>query len=306
MTKAQLVTLQNAGWDISQYSYAGSPWLTDISQVAMEEEIDNAYAWLIDNGFSRGARFFAIPHGAHNQAVLTKIKERHMIARSIILPHHQPHFNLLDDDIDFLVKAEIMHAVDAPATVQGWIDNTITQAGLLVLLFHQIVESGASGSDYNQADLETISDYLASSGIAAGIDVITFSDYYDQFMPTDLTSIVYLEHGPLVPYRIAHEPAESIGRAEDGRLKVYKHPLAGDRKRIFRIKCIIDDSGSSGYKWRDLEYFYTKVVEGAKRQCVFVDANSVQYLVRIIDFAPRAIGLNNRHEVTMILEEDYT
>jgi len=103
-----------------------------------------------------------------------------------------------------------------------------------------------------------------------------------------------------------HEPSENVNRAEDGRMKVYSHPQAGDRKRIWRIKCIIDDLGSSGYKWRDLEYFYWKVVEGAKRRCVFVDANSVQYLVRIIGFMPKAIGLNNRHEVTMILEEDYT
>jgi len=138
------------------------------------------------------------------------------------------------------------------------------------------------------------------------LDVITFSDYYDQFMPSDLTSVVYLEHGALVPFPIMHEPGESVNRGEDGRVKVYSHPLAGDKKRIWRIKCIIDDSGSSGYKWRDLEYFYWKTVEGAKRRCVLVDANNVQYLVRIIGFMPKAIGLNNRHEVTMILEEDYT
>jgi len=310
---AQMMTMQNAGWDISNHTYGH--WLNDqhlaaLSQVEMEEAIDLGYDWLVDNGFSKGARFFGYPWGEYNQAVLTKVKERHRIARSTIEAWNvnlQPHFNLNDDDIEFLVRFKVLVSSDAPATVQGWIDNAIIQKGLLSLGFHNIVESGASGdTEYNQADFETISDYLKTKEDAGLIDIITFSDYDDQFMPSDLTSVVYLEHGPLVPFPIAHEPSESVNRSEDKRIKVYGHSLAGDRKRIWRFKCIIDDQGSSGYKWRDLEYFYWKVVEGAKRRCVFVDANSVQYLVRIIGFAPKAIGLNNRHEVTMILEEDYT
>jgi len=306
LTKAQLTTMQAAGWDISNHT-AGHPDLTAISQVAMEEIIDEGYDWLVANGFGNGARFFAYPYGSYSQAVITKVRERHRIGRSVHHPYLQAHFDLNDDNIDFLVKARSVIRTETPATIQGWIDNTIAHKGLLILLFHHIVE-GEPGADnqYNINDFETISNYLKTKEDAEDIDVITFSDYYDQFMPTDLTSVVYLEHGPLVPYPIAYNPSESVGRAEDRKLKVYKHPLAGDRKRLWRIKCIIDNSGSSGYRWRDLEYFYTKVVEGAKRPCVFVDANSVQYLVRIIDFAPKAIGLNNRHEVTMILEEDYS
>jgi len=299
LTKVQLTAMQTAGWDISNHSYSHLH-LADIPQVAMENDIDNAYDWLIENGFTNGARFFAYPYGEYNRAVITQVKEHHRIARSVIDGAFQPHFNLLDDDQDFVMKTKVVEASISAATVCGWIDDAILQKGLLPLSFHGVVASGAVGSEYNKADFETISDYLLTK--VAQMPVITFSDYYDQF----ISSVVYLEHGPLVPYPIAYTPSESVGRAEDRKLKVYKHPLAGDRKRIFRIKCIIDDSGSSGYKWRDLEYFYTKVVEGAKRRCIFVDANSVQYLVRIIDFSPKAIGLNNRHEVTMILEEDYS
>lgn len=302
LTKAQLTALQNAGWDISNHCEEHLH-LPDVSQVAMEETIDNGRAWLVANGFSKGARFFAHPYGEYNQAVQTKVKEQHRIVRAFMYGEDQGHFNM-DNDMEFSVKMQWVTNELPPATVLGWIDDAIARKGLIVLVFHHIHEAGDGG--YPVADFETISDYLASSGIAAEIDVITFSDYYDQFMPSDLTSVVYLEHGALVPFPIMHEPNESVNRAEDGRMKVYGHPLAGDKKRIWRIKCVIDNSGSSDYKWRDLEYFYWKVVEGAKRRCIFVDANSVQYLVRIIGFAPKAIGLNNRHEVTMILEEDYT
>lgn len=307
LTKAQLTIMQSAGWDISNHTRT-HPDLTDYSymtQVTIEEQIDDAYDWLVTNGFSAGAKFFAYPFGHYDQAVITKVKERHRIARCSIGGIYQAHFSMLDNDQEFLMKAIWPDASTSTATVEDWIDRAIVQKGLLVFLFHEIVASGATGSEINRANFEALSDYLKTKQDAELIEVVTLSDYDDQFMPSNLTSVVYLEHGPLVPYRIAYEPAESVGRAEDGRIKVYKHPLAGDKKRIWRIKCIIDNSGSSGYKWRDLEYFYTKVVEGAKHRCVFVDANSVQYLVRIIDFAPRAIGLNNRHEVTMILEEDY-
>lgn len=307
MTLANLISLQNAGWDISNHSKTHSH-LNALSQVAMENEIDDAYDWLIDNEFSVGAHFFAIPYGEYNQAMITKLKERHRIARCSIGGDFQPHFDLNDDDIEFLVKMRMVYNTDTTNTIQGWIDDAITQGAVLILLFHIIVDSGAdTDTKYLTADFQTISNYLKTKSDADDLDVITFSDYYDQFMPSDLTSVVYLKHGPLVPFLIAHEPSESIGRSEDKRIKVYKHSLAGDRKRIWRIKCVIDNSGSSGYRWRDLEYFYWKVVEGAKHRCVFVDANSVQYLVRIISFGPpKAIGLNNRHEVTMILEEDYT
>jgi len=306
LTKAQMITMQDDGWDISNHGKEHLR-LTDVSQQEMEEDIDNGYDWLVDNGFSKGAKFFAYPYGAFNPAIITKVKERHRMARAIIgsywefVGNFQPHFNLNDnDDIEFLVKVMILDLPVDPPVIENWIDKTIIQKGLLIFVLHAV------GPVEGKAAFETISDYLKTKEDAGLINVITFSDYYDQFMPSTLTSVVYLEHGAVVPYPITHEPSESVNRAEDRRIKVYKHPLAGDRKRIWRIKCIIDNSGDSGYKWRDLEYFYWKVVEGAKRRCVFVDANSIQYVVRIIGFTPKATGLNNKHEVTMILEEDYT
>jgi len=305
LTKVQLTALQNAGWDISNHCEEHLH-LPDISQVAMEETIDNGYAWLVANGFSKGARFFAHPYGEHNQTVLAKVKEQHRITRSTINGEFQAHFNLIDNDQEFSVKERQPIWSTPPATVNSWIDNIIIQKGLLVLLFHHIVVSGASiDSQYNVADFQTISNYLKTKEDAGLIDVITFSDYYDQFIPSDLTSVVYLKYAAIIPYPIMHESSENINRSADKRIKVYGHSLAGDRKRIWQIKCNINNSESSGYKWRDLEYFYWKVVEGAKRRCVFVDANSIQYLVRIIGFAPRIIGAENEHEVTMILEEDY-
>lgn len=314
LTTAQLTTMQTAGWDISNHS-KGHWDLAGVTEGSMEKQIDDAHDWLVDNGFGEGARFLAYPYGTYNQAVIAKVRERHRIARTDIDSHLQPHFNLNDGSLEFLVKATVVTASDAPATVNGWISNAITQKGLLVLIFHAIVDSGAVGSQYNKADFETIADYLNIREADEDIDVITFSTYYDQFIsslpidegpPWDKYNIVYLENAAIVPYPIVCEPSESMGRSEDGRIKVYKHPLAGDRKRAWRIKCRIDNSGGSGYKWRDLEYFYWRVVEGALRRCVFVDANSVQHLVRIIGFAPRVIAAKNKHEVTMILEEDYT
>ena len=117
--------------------------------------------------------------------------------------------------------------------------------------------------------------------------------------------IVYLENAAIVPYPIDHEVFETVTRTEDGRLKVYKHGLAGSRKRTWRIKVVIDNSATWNKKWSDLETFYWDKAEGAKNKCNYTDVHGTTFVVRIIGFAPRVIAAKNIYEVQMILEEDY-
>jgi len=177
MTKAELETLRDAGWDISNHTRSHktlAAWW--VSQKEMEEEIDDGYDWLVENGFGNSAKFFCYPKGSYNDAVLQKVKERHKLARSVIESRFQPHFQLNDDDIDFLIKIKGVRKDALPATVKGWIDETIDHGGLMVLMFHNIVDTPSVNIEYATEDFEEISDYLKSK--EADIDVITFSDYY--------------------------------------------------------------------------------------------------------------------------------
>lgn len=176
MTKTELEILRDAGWDISNHTCCHDD-LTTLSQEQMEAHIGSGYDWLVDNGFSESASFFCYPLGAYNDAIITKVKERHTLARSVIMGNFEPHFQLKDDNIDYLIKRRGVASTEIPAQVKPWIDEVIDTGGLLVLMFHRIVDSGASGGcEYLTEDFEEISDYLKSRN--SKIDVVTFSDYY--------------------------------------------------------------------------------------------------------------------------------
>jgi peptidoglycan/xylan/chitin deacetylase (PgdA/CDA1 family) len=178
MTLANLVTLRDAGWDISNHTshHADS---TTIPQEEMEAQIDDCYDWLVDNGFGVTAKYFAYPNGTYNDAVITKLKERHKLARSTMTAFYQPHL-LLEDDIEYLIKSSPVVNTHKVTTIEGWIDNVIITGGFLPFHFHKIVDSNADESTkYLTADFQTISDYLKTKQDSGLLEVITFSDYYN-------------------------------------------------------------------------------------------------------------------------------
>lgn len=118
---------------------------------------------------------------------------------------------------------------------------------------------------------------------------------------------VYLTLASVVPYPIQHGIRQSVGRSEDGKLKVYDHGLAGDRKRTWRVVCYMDNAGVDEYNWKDLEKFFWETVVGGKEQCTFRDSHNHTFTVRIIpdSFQQTVVTAKNYMKVNMLLEEDY-
>ncbi len=177
MTLADLQTLQSAGWDISNHGEAHLH-LADVSQEAMETDIDDGYDWLMANGFGNTAKFFAYPYGLHNNNVITKLKERHVLARGGLYAGHFDIFNF--NDLQYRLGCVAVENDVAVATIQSKIDETIQSGNLLILMLHDIVDENAdAASKYLTADFQIISDYLKTKQDAGLLEVITFSDYYN-------------------------------------------------------------------------------------------------------------------------------
>lgn len=184
MTKAQLETLRDAGWDISNHSKT-HPDLRGCTPEELEDEVNGAYDWLVANGFSDSAMFFAYPYGYYTDydnpdtVVIDKVKENHKTARATHLGDFQAHFTYDDDNIDFILKVKAVSNTTPVATIKGWIDRAEENNGLLILLFHKIVDADADlSTEYLTADFEEISDYLKTKEDAGDMQVITFSDCY--------------------------------------------------------------------------------------------------------------------------------
>jgi peptidoglycan/xylan/chitin deacetylase (PgdA/CDA1 family) len=178
MTLANLTTLRDAGWDISNHT-ATHKNLTLVSQEEMEADIDGGYDWLVANGFINTAKFFAYPYGGYNDAVVAKVKERHVLARGpggITYAHFwiQNYY-----DLQFKLNCYGVTNTTSVATVEAQINGAIESGGLLILVFHQIVDSDATAGQYLTADFQIISNYLKTKQDAGLLEVITFSDYYN-------------------------------------------------------------------------------------------------------------------------------
>jgi hypothetical protein len=46
--------------------------------------------------------------------------------------------------------------------MQAWVDNAIANNNMVIIAFHGIVASGATGAQINQATYDTIMDYIGT------------------------------------------------------------------------------------------------------------------------------------------------
>lgn len=188
LSLANLRTLQGAGWDISNHTYEHND-LTGLGAAALAADVDDAYEWLADNGFKKTAKFFAYPGGHYNDAVIAKVKERHVLARTIRSAVTAScgaylHFWHKDfHDLEFKLRARIIAFDLATADVATQIDEAIENGGLFILLFHKILDAGADeSSEYSTANFTTVSNYIKTKQDAGSLDVVTFSDYYNDLI----------------------------------------------------------------------------------------------------------------------------
>ncbi|WP_408957483.1 polysaccharide deacetylase family protein [Natrinema sp. 74] len=79
LIRGHLDELADAGWTIGSYSMHGLD-LTGSSDRNPEAEISDAKAWLEDEGFEEGARYFAYPQGRYDGDVLETVTTNHDLA----------------------------------------------------------------------------------------------------------------------------------------------------------------------------------------------------------------------------------
>lgn len=115
---------------------------------------------------------------------------------------------------------------------------------------------------------------------------------------------VYFDNGMVIPYPISYSRNQSIGRAENKKIKVYDHGMGGTYKRSWNVKAEMDNSASSNHKFSDWIAFLTSTVIHAKYKFTFYDADGASATVRIIDNAVRKLRCGV-WEVSIELEEDY-
>ena len=171
MSLAQLQEMEATGLvDVANHTWSHGD-LSTLSYADQYTEINNMRNYLMVNGFNRGKNVLAYPLGGYNANTLTACAD---IGIQVARTTHnnqqgQPAENTLTfNTIGFSSSSSL-------TTIMAQIALAINQGDCLSLNGHNIVASGASGSDVTTAVLTTVLDYL----IQRKVEVVTFAEWYN-------------------------------------------------------------------------------------------------------------------------------
>jgi peptidoglycan/xylan/chitin deacetylase (PgdA/CDA1 family) len=162
-------TLYNAGWDIGNHSNTHTDFTT-LTQAQIETELTDCKAVLDSNGWTRASDHVAYPYGSNNATSNLAMTATSMKTGRIV----GGLYNMLEYSTLYKLFCVNMASTVSLATAKGYIDTAISTGRVLTLLFHGIVDSGASGDQWNLADFQALVDYVRSNQVQC----LTISEYY--------------------------------------------------------------------------------------------------------------------------------
>ena len=159
---------QECGWDIVGHTRTHA--YTPDCYAHWEDEALGCQSDLIEAGFSKGAQFYIVPDATLSKEHLEVLERNFTLISSVGTQRHSLLLPLASAQNAWGMVAT--HSVD---TIKGFIDVAKKESTWVNLVFHDIVDAGATGMDYNKADLEAIIDYCHT----VGVPIMTFSGVYN-------------------------------------------------------------------------------------------------------------------------------
>lgn len=166
MSLANLHTIEDLGWDISNHTY-DHPYLTTdpdsgitLTTSQVEAEFYKAKKYFIDNGFIKGIHDLALPHGAYDDTIVLPVAKKYFRSVRTIVNQAEtfPAANRF--------KLRTLYVINTMTvtTVKAAIDAALANNEWLILVFHDIQTTTASQDiQYLSADFKSIIDYLNTS-----------------------------------------------------------------------------------------------------------------------------------------------
>lgn len=181
MGTTELQGLYDRGWDLSAHadlaaSHNSPNGLKDLSTTdgtatalsSFEDELAREKRWLVKNGWTRGADFFAWPQGKFDATRLAIARKYFTLIRV-----YRPTLGTQDaDTYPFVDCGRLrqlgvfgMTSPDSVDAVNAALDSAWAAKKTVVLTFHNVIPGGGSrGVDYPLANFQLIIDHIAAGG----------------------------------------------------------------------------------------------------------------------------------------------
>lgn len=158
MTWDQIKELHDTyGWEIGSHTVT-HPSLPELDNEQLDEELKNSKSILENQGLEIQA--FATPFGHYDNNVLAYIAKYYSSHRVFeeeaenIFPYN-----------NYLLREKSVLADISASQVKEWIDEAMNQGNWLILVFHNILASGAEDYDWNASNLQEIVNYIVSAEV---------------------------------------------------------------------------------------------------------------------------------------------
>ena len=180
-----------SGWDISGHHQTNLTTLTEAEIIVVLKEVKK---YLLTNGFVDGADDFSYPNSAYNDTVILPLVRKFFRSARTTYNYCEsippPEYHRL--------RAFSVVNTTPTATITARIDRAIANNEWLILVFHDIVATASTDTQYSIANFGTVIDYVASSGIAAKTlsSVLNFNADYFGNSSVKSNSITVAAAGP--------------------------------------------------------------------------------------------------------------
>ena len=182
-TLEQIKKMYNDGWDVVNHSKTHVD-LTTLPALSLNSEVNDAYNYLVSNGFGKSAKFFIYPEGRYNSNVISKVKENHVWARTVkVSPEQNPQITRYND-MEFETSATYVKNKTTLVQAERSVDRIINSGGCVIFIFHGIVDSNPGTWEWLTSDFQSLSKYIKTKMDASQVDVETLSTYFNSFINT--------------------------------------------------------------------------------------------------------------------------
>lgn len=194
-TTEDLTVLYNSGFDIGNhsrshlvfvgdgihYDYADTDDAASVKRTSVLYQVQNAQNWLIDRGFVRSARFFAVP-GGHD----TPLCQQALLDCGVLTSTNSIHQSFVPCNNVLKMPAYGINNETSLEQIKTWITDAVTRGHTVVLMFHDIQDelldlSEGGNSEiryqYRTADFEALLDWLVEQGWSEY--AVSMSEWYE-------------------------------------------------------------------------------------------------------------------------------
>lgn len=170
MNSTQLGELYIGGWAIGNHTNTHTD-LTTLTQEQIESEFTVAQGILDGLGFSNTSKHVAYPYGSYNATVLDAMTAAGMLSGRLVDATRNP---VLPKSDMRLIECKNIANTTSLATAKGYIDTAHTRGETVFLLFHKIVASPSTATEWATADFQALIDYI----VAKPIQPMTIDEWY--------------------------------------------------------------------------------------------------------------------------------